>query len=420
MPMPIKRALTSALSMKVPPAGEIAHHPPEYDELPGTCQLLPPRGAAGLRLHGCSRPSHVHGVAMLRALCARACRHCGCPQPGGNHGGAAAHAAGRRGGWRPAQQGGGTHGEAAHEGPVQVRGTSGSAPGARDRRGKGGRGNERSNSLARHTDAWCVAERLAHAESALPGPADGGCVLHERGWVAWPSRCWCLACRRTWVGAPWLDSISQNPLEMTTLPTIKRKKVGRSGRQRSPAAAIPGEAGLETPWGGGKGLVAAAQAAATGVHAVSSARLAVGAGGGGAEQLRRAAGTVCRARSAIPTPWTCPASWATSPPTETSTRVSVCWVHPRLLGACAFGGCIAARRRMPPLLLPLAGCATCPLMCRASACPPAAESDEETQPDSEAPGSADAVMDRNYIKMRAAKLTARHNAKAAQQAQARM
>jgi hypothetical protein len=59
-------------------------------------------------------------------------------------------------------------------------------------------------------------------------------------------------------------------------------------------------------------------------------------------------------------------------------------------------------------------------MCRASACPPAAESDEETQPDSEAPGSADAVMDRNYIKMRAAKLTARHNAKAAQQAQARM
>lgn len=45
-----------------------------------------------------------------------------------------------------------------------------------------------------------------------------------------------------------------------------------------------------------------------------------------------------------------------------------------------------------------------------------AESDDDAPAGSDEEDGADGVVDRAYLKMRAAKLTARHNAKAAQQA----
>ncbi|KIY93786.1 hypothetical protein MNEG_14177 [Monoraphidium neglectum] len=35
--------------------------------------------------------------------------------------------------------------------------------------------------------------------------------------------------RRTWTGAPWLDAVSSNPLDMNLLPSMKRKKGSKKG-----------------------------------------------------------------------------------------------------------------------------------------------------------------------------------------------
>jgi hypothetical protein len=44
----------------------------------------------------------------------------------------------------------------------------------------------------------------------------------------------CLACRRTWVGAPWMDAVSDNPLNMNLVPSMKRKK----GKKKDAAAGV--------------------------------------------------------------------------------------------------------------------------------------------------------------------------------------
>lgn len=40
-------------------------------------------------------------------------------------------------------------------------------------------------------------------------------------------------CRRTWTGAPWLDAVSDNPLDLNLVPSMKRKK----GKKKEAAAA---------------------------------------------------------------------------------------------------------------------------------------------------------------------------------------
>lgn len=43
------------------------------------------------------------------------------------------------------------------------------------------------------------------------------------------------AARRTWVGAPWMDAVSDNPLDMNLVPSMKRKK----GKKKDAAAGKP-------------------------------------------------------------------------------------------------------------------------------------------------------------------------------------
>lgn len=45
-----------------------------------------------------------------------------------------------------------------------------------------------------------------------------------------------LCLRRTWVGAPWMDAVSDNPLDMSLVPSMKRKK----GKKKEAAAGAEG------------------------------------------------------------------------------------------------------------------------------------------------------------------------------------
>jgi len=56
-------------------------------------------------------------------------------------------------------------------------------------------------------------------------------------------------CRRTWTGAPWLDAVSDNPLDMNLVPSMKRKK----GKKKEAAGGVGGVGGKTGTWGLGLG-----------------------------------------------------------------------------------------------------------------------------------------------------------------------
>jgi hypothetical protein len=92
------------------------------------------------------------------------------------------------------------------------------------------------------------------------------------------------AARRTWTGAPWLDAVSSNPLDMNLLPSMKRKKGSKKGAGapdltrcvRAPASRPANRRVLLMRWPGRCIMLWAEEGAAAATAAAVRRWLAVG------------------------------------------------------------------------------------------------------------------------------------------------